>query len=274
MAAPDDAPVAAMAESVLSSILARNERLGKTSRLLGRMCFVGQLPGQQQRQLLAWHKSAVATLTTDAAPEGVTGLLLLYPAHFMHVIEVRTAPRRAVSARAPAGPPLSRPRRAPPVRRAPQAELSQLSDFAQQLVPLAAAGEMAREVRVLPSTDDTPPPHFPARLSSTVGQHSGGSLRGEGVVHVPMPARIADAYTGVLKLGRALGSAKKADRDAMLNDLRIRHAAALPTQEVLAEVSQADDALAVDEFVDIFCRPIDIKLDREVVWPIETEIVY
>uniref|UniRef100_A0A7R9YNY5 Uncharacterized protein n=3 Tax=Diacronema lutheri TaxID=2081491 RepID=A0A7R9YNY5_DIALT len=205
------------------------------------MCFVGQLPGQQQRQLLAWHKSAVAKLTTDAAPEGVTGLLLLYPAHFMHVIE---------------------------------AELSQLSDFAQQLVPLAAAGEMALEVRVLASTDDIPARLFPAWLSSTVGQHSGGSLRGEGVVHVPMPARIADAYTGVLKLGRALGSAKKADRDAMLNDLRIRHAAALPTQEVLAEVSQADDALAVDEFVDIFCRPIDIKLDREVVWPIETEIVY
>lgn len=93
---------AAVAGSVLTTILARNERLGKTSRLLGRMCFIGQVPSQQQAELVAWHEAAVADLTTEAAPENVTGLLLLYPAHFVHVIEVRSQ-ARAPSWRAPAG---------------------------------------------------------------------------------------------------------------------------------------------------------------------------
>lgn len=133
---------------------------------------------------------------------------------------------------------------------------------------------MAEQIRVLASTDDIPSRMFPGWLSATVGQHSGGALSGEGIVHVPLPTRIADTYLGVLKLGRVLGGMKKPDRQAMLVDLRVRHAELLPTQEVLAELSHAEDALTVGEFCDIFCKPFDVKLDSELVWPVETELVY
>lgn len=142
------------------------------------------------------------------------------------------------------------------------------------MVPLAAAEKVAAEIRVLASTDDIPSRMFPAWLSSMVGQHGGGAAAGDGVARVPLPTRIAETYLSMLKIGRALGSAREADRATMLADLRARHGALLPTQEVLAEVSHAEDALTVGEFCDVFCRPIDIKLDREIVWPIETELVY
>jgi hypothetical protein len=89
---------------------------------------------------------------------------------------------------------------------------------------------------------------------------------------VPLPTRIADTYISLLKLGRALAHAKLHEREGMLADLRTRHSETLPTQDVLSEVAQAEDALTVAEFVHIFTNPIE--LDREVVWPVETELVY
>jgi hypothetical protein len=265
--------------SVLSSILARNERLGKTSRMLGRMCLVGK--SQKQRQLLAWHQSAIGKLQTEANPEEVTGLLLLYPSHFLHVVEVnsrlamacsRPLLRRPHLARA-IGPTLSRVRaRSAPAH--PQGELSQLTEFVQMLVPLSTEESMVEDIRMLASTDDVPSRLFPGWLSSSVGQHSSGPPPPDGGLHIPMPTRIADTYTSMLKLGRALTHAKKQERESMLSDLRTRHAESLPTQETVTEVSHADDTLTVSEFVDIFCKPIDIKLDREIVWPIETELTY
>lgn len=236
----DDAEAATPVNSVLTSILARNERLGKTSRLLGRMCFVGKVLSQQQRQLLAWHKDAIAKLRTESSPEDISGLLLLYPSHFLHVIE---------------------------------GELTQLTQFVQLLAPLAESGLSTAEVRVLASSDDIPSRLFPGWLSSTVGQHSGGATPAD-AIHVPMPRRIADTYIALLKLGRALIGAKKPDRDNMLNDLRTRYAETLPTQESVTEVATAEDALLIDEYIEVFCKPLDIRLDRELVWPIENELIY
>ncbi|KAJ1630721.1 hypothetical protein T492DRAFT_1001391 [Pavlovales sp. CCMP2436] len=204
------------------------------------MCFVGQIVNQQQRQLLAWHKGVLPKLTTEAAPEEVTGLLLLYPSHFLHVVE---------------------------------AELTQLTEFARALVPLTEKEDLTMEVRVLACTDDIPSRMFTGWQSSIVGQHSASAAPSEGVIHVPLPTRIADTYISLLKLGRALAHAKGPEREGMLADLRTRHAETLPTQNLLSEVAQAEDALKVAEFVHIFTKPIDIKLNREV-WPVETELVY
>jgi len=154
-----------------------------------------------------------------------------------------------------------------------QSELQVLTSFITALVPLHEEAMVVSDVKVIASIDDVPGRCFAVWSSANVGQHSSGTVNAE-LAHMPIPQKISGAYLGMLKIGRVLSAAKKSEREPILSNLRTRLGQSLPTQEVVSDLAEAEDAPTVSEFAEIYTKPIDLTLDREIVWPLERELIY
>eukprot|EP00667_Euglena_gracilis_P023311 EG_transcript_26293 len=85
---------------------------------------------------------------------------------------------------------------------------------------------------------------------------------------------ICDMQQRLIDLGGQVYSKEKYQIDNYLNGVRINHPETLPTVGQVDSILNAGFCLTLEEFLQLYHTPIDIKLQSELVWPIPPPMKY
>ncbi len=118
---------------------------------------------------------------------------------------------------------------------------------------------------VLASTEDISDRVFNMSYSTFLNEASGTGIlieNSEGLIKIASEVNIA-----ILKLGEKLSILPEEEAEEVLANVRTQNPS-FPTQETVAAIIEAEDSPSVDDFIEIFGKPVDVCLDSELAWPV------
>jgi len=195
-----------------------------------RLLYIGLIPKtSSQRAVCTYHEEFLKEIDAD-----VSGLMILQADTFLNLIEA-----------------------------APDAIMALLRHIAKQAEEERPCLET---VRVLASSEDCPSRAFVSWSYRSVNLKAEMSLvlDEEDVVGTSY-----ETYSKLVQLGQQLNDADltHADISAALDNLRQRYADFIPSNERLKALTSVPGITTLEEYLDIFDAPIEVALDRELVWP-------
>lgn len=233
----DEATAGAARESLLDVVLDRLQKAGK-STIITRLVYVARFSRREtgieaQREL--YHRIVERHDLTGE----VSGLLLVYPACMVHLLEARTSTIMAILRDTVAAGP--------------------------------EEGHIA-EARVISSTEDIPQRAFSGYHTAFVNTASNVD-RMDPADATTIVKQASELCTFMRKVGTSLQGHpesevqhKLAAMDSYFDDL--------PAPEVLLALTPAEDAPTLDEYLQIFDSPVGVDLDSEQTWPMHAPFRY
>jgi hypothetical protein len=88
-------------------------------------------------------------------------------------------------------------------------------------------------------------------------------------VIINLICQIGECYSNLLQLGNSLSNLDKIQLEEALDSLRSKFRDLLPSNERLAAFLQAEETFALAEWLEMYeDTPIDIAMERDLIWPV------
>lgn len=195
-----------------------------------RLLYIGTIPKTSTPRIVcSYHEDFLKEIDAD-----VSGLMILQPDTFLNLIEA-----------------------------APDAIMALLRHIAKQDDEAEPALD---NVRVLASSEDCPSRAFVSWSYRSVNLKPEMSIA---LDEDDVVGTCYETYSKLVQLGHRLNDAdlSHADISAALDNLRQRYAEFIPSNERLKAFTGLKGVTTLQEYLEIFDAPIEVNLDRELVWP-------
>uniref|UniRef100_A0A8D0EDC3 BLUF domain-containing protein n=1 Tax=Salvator merianae TaxID=96440 RepID=A0A8D0EDC3_SALMN len=222
--------------SLYEQRLQRQREDGKKS-LLHRLIFLAKIsPELADKRNLAeyWEQLFVSLQQYYYQSEGVTGLLLLYPAYILHILESSNDVLYAV--------------------------LQDLRDMEQQQRVLVL------DVKILVMSHNLPSRLFQQwnyKVLNIPEKHLDYNM----LHKEPIEAAFCECLTALLKLGKHLLKYPKSPKNLSDNILE-KAPELIVSQDTITHLLEYPELLTPDQYLHLFDCPVDILMDSEQVWPL------
>mmetsp|Transcript_5862 Transcript_5862/g.6717 ORF Transcript_5862/g.6717 Transcript_5862/m.6717 type:complete len:237 (+) Transcript_5862:394-1104(+) len=226
-------------QSLLDVVQERLQKQQKTT-VVSRLMYVAQFPdGKAVTKEEAQHHVEGLMKKARGDAEKETGILVVYPTCVLHMIETTT-----------------------------KAIMSLLREINQ--VP--KDDQLLRNLTIISSTEDIPSRGFQKLYHCYVNE-----AQREGIEAMDVDAmvtEVSDMNINMIKLGKHLMGLGARELDAALESLRSAYPD-LPTAVPIIGLCLAEDGPpTLEEFLDIYDRPVDIDLESENVWPMPIPLTF
>ncbi|KAJ8037371.1 Testis-expressed protein 47 [Holothuria leucospilota] len=225
--------------NILQVIEERNRALNKKS-LLHRLVYVAKLHDNlhDKRDLGSHYEKKFKQWQNHFQGEGATGMLLVYPNHFIHLVESSTEMLSSV-----------------------------IRDLRDQCQSSGASLISCSKILVISS-------NVPTRLfnqwSFRVLNLPASRLE-EYETTEPIEKLAPECLALMLKLGAYLAKQPKVTLKNVMDSLHEKVPDLLIPQDLLGYLLNSPDLCSPSEFLDRYDKPFDCVLDQELVWPLPTK---
>uniref|UniRef100_A0A7S0RUF1 BLUF domain-containing protein n=1 Tax=Pyramimonas obovata TaxID=1411642 RepID=A0A7S0RUF1_9CHLO len=225
-------------QSLLDVVQEKLQKQGKTV-VYSRLVYVASLEAKvtDKEALQAFHEQIFASSRPEDKPDH-TGMLLVFPNCFVHVIETQT---------------------------------KHILSFLRELSKISAADRPYGGMRIISSTEDIPARVFSqwfCTFCTAPTQDKYETIQKEELVTCA-----SDINLKFIKFGKQLSEMSEKEVQSAMQDLRAAYVE-LPTTNQVVGLILSDEPPTLEEFMDIYDCPIDIDLDSENVWPMQIPITF
>ncbi|TPX57549.1 hypothetical protein SpCBS45565_g08174 [Spizellomyces sp. 'palustris'] len=232
---PDDPKRISLLDTIRDSLTRQNK-----TTLLYRIVVCGSIPPQTDRsEIIANYQKLFKTHQTDT--DLITGLLVLYPETYIHILESSTKTTYAFMNSLQSHPLLGKSK-----------VLVVLDDVYHRFFPFWAG-------RVLEGG------------GGVLGGRAG--VGGEDVVEVDEEV-VAGVCVGLCKVGVGLGAMGKNDLKVALDELTTQFRDSLPRSSLLSAIIQSKTVMSIQEWTEIYAKSFTLVLESERVWPAQRPLVF
>jgi len=226
--------------SLLDIIEDRNRTLNKKT-LLHRAVFISKIYHQNFQDIGQYYEKLFRDLQNQYQAEGVTGLLLLFPKHCIHVVESSQ-----------------------------ELILDVVRDLVAQSNDASTHMEKSKLLIVSHNIPHRLYQHWSHRVIDIEAPRMDAYEPSED------PERlVSDMLTQLLKLGTHLARQPKVSSKNALDSLHESKPELMPPQDVVAYLVEAESLGCVQEpedYVRLYDQPFDLSLASEFVWPMPTRL--
>ncbi|KND02873.1 uncharacterized protein SPPG_01953 [Spizellomyces punctatus DAOM BR117] len=225
---PDDPKRISLLDTIRDSLARQNK-----TTLLYRIIVCGSIPPQTDRsEIIANYQKLFKTHQTDT--DLITGLLVLYPETYIHILESSTKTTYA---------------------------------FMTSLQSHPLLGKS----KVLAVLDDVYHRFFPFWAGRVLEGRAG--VGGEDVVEVDEDV-VAGVCVELCKVGVGLGTMGKNDLKVALDELTTQFRDSIPRSSLLSAIIQSKTVMSIEEWIDIYAKSFTLVLESERVWPAQRPLVF
>lgn len=224
-------------ENLLDVVLEKIQKAGK-SAIFSRVVYVARFSRREQNLdgLKEFHKRIIDK--HDSGNE-VSGMMLVYPACMVHMLEART---------------------------------STLMAILKDTVAAPQGDSKIAEARVVSSTEDISARCYTAWYCSFINTASAVDVMDPcDTTTIVKTASEVNAF--LRKVGQSLTGQSEPEVRRRLTSLE-SYVDGTPAPEVLLSLTPAEDAPTMEEYLDIFNGPVNVDLDSESVWPMPTPLKF
>ncbi|KAG1654587.1 hypothetical protein FOA52_008734 [Chlamydomonas sp. UWO 241] len=228
--------MSAAQDNLLNVVLDRLQKSGKTN-IFTRIIYVARFARREydMATVREFHRKAIEKHAAE-----VSGLLLVYPAVMVHVLEATT----------PA-----------------------LMDILAAVQSALPADSKIAEARVISSTEDIPSRCFhawhAAFMNSSSGADTADACDGSTIVKTA-----SELSSFLRKAGAVLEGQPETEVRRRLESLESYMDMDVPAPEVLLSLTPAADAPTLAEYLDMFNGPVNVDFDSDMVWPMPAPLQY
>ncbi|KAI9106243.1 hypothetical protein DFS34DRAFT_602774 [Phlyctochytrium arcticum] len=258
------------------------QRQGKTS-VLYRLVVCGMTKGADRQEILAQYQKFFKQYQTDT--DLITGLLILYPDTYVHLLECSTKIAYAFM-RSLGGQAVSGMSGAGTSSQISSSSANSLSSHQQPKEgatthPIAPSFPDSRVLLVL---DDVPSRMFPfwaARMieqrggdfmgAGGFGDLGGGTQGGDDEVDEEV---LAETCIGLCRVGVGLSTMGKTDLKTALDELSTQFKDFMPRPDLLSQLTMSKNIMSIREWLETYDGSLDFCLESELVWPAQKSLVF
>ncbi|XP_061175446.1 testis-expressed protein 47-like isoform X3 [Saccostrea echinata] len=226
--------------SLLEVIEDKNRALNKKN-LVHRAIFIGKLKeGADRTEVGSYHEQLLKNLQNTNQTEPITGLLLVYMKHIVHVMECSSDAIMAM------------------VRDLKESKSSE-KGFLENAKILVISHDIQN--RLYQQWSFRQLDIVAARLEAHDSNESTDKI-------------VIDLVTQLLKLGNALAKTPKLNLKNVMDSLHEKLPDLLPQQGVLHYLMEDEDPcmISLEEYIELEEHPYDVVLESELVWPLPTRL--
>ncbi|XP_038067153.1 testis-expressed protein 47-like isoform X2 [Patiria miniata] len=225
--------------TLLEVIEERNRALNRKA-LLHRLVYIARLSDQldDKRDLGAHYEKKFKQWQSHFQGEGATGMLLVYPNHYVHLVESSS---------------------------------EMLMALIRDLGTMEVTGDQAliSQSKVLVISSNVPTRLF-SQWSFRVLNLPASRLE-EYETSEPIQSLAPECLALMLKLGAYLAKQPKVTLKNVMDSLHEKVPDLLIPQDLIGFLLQSTDLCSPKEFLNRYDKPLDIVLDSELVWPLPTK---
>jgi len=223
--------------NLLDIVLERARNLSKKS-LIHCLVYIGRLNSEQsnsQQAVADFHERFFKGFAGQFQVETITGLLLLYPGHFIHVVE------------------------------GPENVLKELTNGLCD----KTSTFMMKDVKLLVYRNDAPSRLFTQwsfRVLNLISVRMDESKNQD-----TLETKVTEAINLILKLSRELSKFPKSQLKTNLDQLASKFSTLLPPQDLIENLIKSKELSFLDQYQKKSLQPTEVTLDNELVWPIQSD---
>ena len=226
--------------NLLDIILERTRALNKKS-LVHYLIYIGRLNREQsnsQQAVADFHERLLKNYTGQFQIETITGLLLIYPGHFIHVVE------------------------------GPENLLKDLVYGVNERI----SGNFMKEVKLLVYRNDAPTRLFSQWSSRVLNLIS--VRMDESKNQDALEVKVTEAINLIMKLAQNLSRIPKSQIKANLDQLASKFSTALPPQDLIESLIKYKELPLLSKYQRKNLQPTKVTLDSELVWPLQKDFSF
>ncbi|GAX83696.1 hypothetical protein CEUSTIGMA_g11121.t1 [Chlamydomonas eustigma] len=237
MAEVERSDLDAKRENLLDVVLDKLHKAGKTI-IFSRIIYVARFSRREQQidSMKAFHEQLVEK--HDPGNE-ISGMLLVYPACMMHMLEGRT---------------------------------STLLAYLKDVISATPSESNIAETRVISSTEDIPSRCYHGWFSSFINTVSSVDTM-DPCDSTTIVKNATELNVYLRKVGQSLQGQSESEIKRRLASLD-SYVEGTPAPEVVLSLTPAEDAPSIPEYLDIFSGPVNVDLDVESVWPMPNPLKF
>ena len=227
--------------NLLDIVLERSRNLSKKA-LVHCLVYVGRLNNEKsnsQQAVADFHEQFFKSLGGGQFQlETITGLLLLYPGHFVHVVE------------------------------GPENVLRDLINGVCE----KGSDLIMKDVKLLVYRNDAPARMFSQwsfRVLNLISVRMDESKNQD-----TLETKVTEAINLILKLAKELSQFSKTQLKTNLDQLTSKYSSMLPPQDLLESLVKSKDLPLINQYQKKSAQPLQITLDSELVWPIQNILTF
>jgi len=226
--------------NLLDIVLERTRNLSKKS-LIHCLVYVGRLNSEQtnsQQAVADFHERFFKSFGSQFQVESITGLLLLYPGHFMHVVE------------------------------GPEGILKELIYGVCDKM----SGNVMKDVKLLVYRNDAPARLFhqwSSRVLNLISVRMDESKNQDSI-----ESKVTDAINLVMKLAKELSTIPRSQLKSNLDQLATKYSSLLLPQDLIENLIKSKELSLLNTYQSKSLQPMQITLDNELVWPMESNFSF
>ena len=226
--------------NLLDIVLERTRALNKKS-LVHCMIYIGRLNSDQsnsQQAVADFHERFSKIYTGQFHIETITGLLLIYPGHFIHVVE---------------GPE------------------NLLKDLVYG-VNDRNSGSFMKEVKLVVYRNDAPTRLFSqwsSRILNLISVRMDESKNQDAI-----ETKVTEGINFIMKLAQELSKIPKAQLKTNLDQLTSKFSTALPPQDLIESLIKSKELPLLSTYQQKTFQPTQVVLDSELVWPVQNDFSF
>jgi len=124
------------------------------------------------------------------------------------------------------------------------------------------------DIKIIVATEDIPYRAFPSWVTRVLNIGRNVTPSDPPSEIEDLEPQISETYLNLLQLGRGLSEQDPGRLEEVLDALRTRYKDQLPSNEQLNTFIQSDDTFEIGEWLEVYDSPIDIQLERDLIWPV------
>eukprot|EP00128_Syssomonas_multiformis_P012296 Colp12_sorted_trinity150504_noHs@30581 len=227
------------AGSTMMDVVTERLRQANKKTITDRLLYVAKLTDNltNKKELSAYYQKFFKQFQSKNDADYITGILLIYQKHCVHLIEAST---RVI--------------------------METLKDLAA--TSRDPKGFVSSPV-VLASISDIPARCYPLWASRVINTTSKND---DYTTNDPIELTVTEFNVKLLKLGLHLSNLQKDQLKGTLDELSERLPELMPRMEMFDYFLQQKELCTVQQYLDIYEAPIDVVLDSELCWPINSRL--
>lgn len=226
--------------NLLDIVLERTRALNKKS-LVHCLIYIGRLNSEvsnPQQGVADFHERFLKNYTGQFQIETITGLLLIYPGHFIHVVE------------------------------GPENLLKDLVYGVNDII----SGNFMKEVKLLVYRNDAPTRLFSQWSSRVLNLIS--VRMDESKNQDALEMKVTEAINLIMKLAKKFAKIPKSQLKTNLDQLASKFSTVLPPQDLIESLIKTKELPLLSTYQKKTLQPTQVTLDSELVWPLQKDFSF
>jgi len=223
--------------SLLSVIISRTEAL-KRKELIHRLVYIAKWDSERSEDAIGDHYDGLfKQYGNHTQIEPPTGLLLIYPHHLIHVLE---------------------------------ASFSVIVDVIRDLESKEKRGTIIKESKILVTVGNIPKRLYSQWYYRVLDLPA--IRTDETKLAASTENLLSEALAMTLKIGSQISRVPKHVLKTTLDQLHDKYRELLIPHDIIEKLLSANELCDATQYLKKYCTPLDVTLDRDLVWPAETKL--